>query len=358
MQKKFSDNWSEIKRKPRIEIHINSLSISELKRMTMSKFMQKENAQISRIFALKDKNTEIIYISPFELSSDIINYYYKILEIGESEQSQARFNLIVPDKSEKLPTFMHATALLLYSSKTLKKIKNLVRLKNAYIVPGIVSNDEITLSLKLDIPILCGEPQKMRLYSSKSGSRRIFSISDVPIPIGAYDIYDENEFEITLTKLVLSHPQISTWIFKIDGEYNGRGTAYLNIENISEIKEIRKNFTEIGEQEIESIQRILHRELRTKAQFAMPNLFKTWNVYIKELCKNGGVIEARPNCKKSDISSPSISFFIEPNGSIEVIGSYDKIQINDYVNLGCIFPQKSLPNIVSIKRIFMQFRKQ
>jgi len=90
----------------------------------------------------------------------------------------------------------------------------------------------------------------------------------------------------------------------------------------------------------------------------MPNLFKTWNVYIKELCKNGGVIEARPNCKKSDISSPSISFFIEPNGSIEVIGSYDKIQINDYVNLGCIFPQKSLPNIVSIKRIFMQFRKQ
>jgi len=42
----------------------------------------------------------------------------------------------------------------------------------------------------LKIPILSGEPQKMKLYSTKSGSRRIFNDADIPIPIGAYDIYD------------------------------------------------------------------------------------------------------------------------------------------------------------------------
>jgi hypothetical protein len=48
-----------------VEVHINSLSIEELKRISMEKFLQRENAQLSRIFALRDPNVDIIYISPF-----------------------------------------------------------------------------------------------------------------------------------------------------------------------------------------------------------------------------------------------------------------------------------------------------
>ncbi len=65
MQEEFKEKWSEIKRKKRIEIHINSNSMHELKRISMEKFLQRENAQIARIFAVKDPNVDVIYVSPF-----------------------------------------------------------------------------------------------------------------------------------------------------------------------------------------------------------------------------------------------------------------------------------------------------
>ena len=61
----FKNKWTEIKKKKRIEIHINSISIQEMKRISMEKFLQRENAQISRIFAVKDPNVDVIYVSPF-----------------------------------------------------------------------------------------------------------------------------------------------------------------------------------------------------------------------------------------------------------------------------------------------------
>ena len=43
MQEEFKLRWPQIKNRRRTEIHINSLSIEELKRISMEKFLQKEN---------------------------------------------------------------------------------------------------------------------------------------------------------------------------------------------------------------------------------------------------------------------------------------------------------------------------
>jgi hypothetical protein len=65
MMEEFKRSWQIIKEQRRIEVHVNSLSIDEIKRMSMQKFMQRENAQISRIFAANDPNVDVIYISPY-----------------------------------------------------------------------------------------------------------------------------------------------------------------------------------------------------------------------------------------------------------------------------------------------------
>jgi IQ domain-containing protein H len=65
MMEEFKNKWQDIKRKKRIEIHVNSISVSEMKRMSMEKFLQRENSQISRIFAVKDPLVDVIYVSPF-----------------------------------------------------------------------------------------------------------------------------------------------------------------------------------------------------------------------------------------------------------------------------------------------------
>jgi hypothetical protein len=123
---------------------------------------------------LKDPNVDIIYISPFTLTNDVLGYYHKILEIGEIENASSRFHIITPENYSKFPTHFSLTQCLLYSPKAVKRIKNLIKGIQAYIVPGMASTDDIKLSIMLAVPILCGEPQKMNLYSTKSGCKRIF----------------------------------------------------------------------------------------------------------------------------------------------------------------------------------------
>lgn len=83
MMDEFKQKWPSIKNRRRVEVHISSISIEELKRISMAKFLQRENAQLSRIFSLKDPNVEVIYVTPFQMTSDVLGYYMKILEIGE-----------------------------------------------------------------------------------------------------------------------------------------------------------------------------------------------------------------------------------------------------------------------------------
>ena len=78
------------------------------------------------------------------------------------------------------------------------------------------------------------------ICSTKSGAKRIFNISDIPTPPGAYEIYEEKEFINTLAILILNNIKIDIWIFKIDDESNSRGIAYLPIDNIAFLKNLRK----------------------------------------------------------------------------------------------------------------------
>ena len=59
---------------------------------------------------------------------------------------------------------------------------------------------------------------------------------------------------------------------------------------------------------------------------------------MEKFCKVGGVIEAAPLCSSSKVSGPSISFLIEPDGFIGILGSFDKFYAVEYVNAGCFFP--------------------
>lgn len=109
----------------------------------------------------------------------------------------------------------------------------------------------------LQVPIMCGEPSKQALYSTKSGAKKIFGLSDVPTPISAIDIYDEQEFLLQLAKLIANNLYVNVWIFKIDDEFNGRGHAFLNVDNIKALHDVRRKQVEINEELIDRIINIL-----------------------------------------------------------------------------------------------------
>ncbi len=105
----FRAKWTDIKCKRRVEIHINSYSVDEFKRSSMEKLKHRENAQISRIFSVKDPKVDVVYISPFTLTNEVYDYYRKILELGELEKPEERFNVIIPENYVKFREHMSLT---------------------------------------------------------------------------------------------------------------------------------------------------------------------------------------------------------------------------------------------------------
>jgi len=243
MQNEFRKCWPDIKRGRRIEVHINSYTVAEMKRMSVEKLKQKENSQILRIFAVKDPNVDVIYISPFTLTSEVYKYYMKILELVEVEDPSSRFHLVVPENYVRFHSHLSLAQAMLYSPKALKQISNLIEGRQAYIVPGKVGEDDIKLSIQLGIPTMCGEPDLTTgniIYATKSGAKRIFQLCDIPIPMSAYDIQDREEFEMALARLIVNNLDVNVWVFKIDDEFQARGHAILEVEQLKTVVELRK----------------------------------------------------------------------------------------------------------------------
>jgi IQ domain-containing protein H len=345
IQNKFKLDWPSIKTKKRLEIHISSLSIDELRRLTMDKFLVRQNIQLSRIFTIQDPNVDILFVSAFEMSPEIIGYYTKILELGNIKEVNSRLTLLSPDYSSCMPTHLSTTRALLYSPKSISAIRAMTKHRTAYIVPGVMSKDEVELSVLLKVPVLGGDPYKTCLYSTKSGCKRILSAAEVPIPIGTSDIYDEKELVATLTRLIASNLYVDIWIFKIDNEFGGRGHASIDLSSSKIVKSFRKTGEKLSEETQEELYNYLLNTLPKKVKIAMPSIYPSWKEYLKEFTRVGGVIEASPLCASNKIQSAKVTFCIYPDGNIALIGAYDKLEPRKYISGGYFFPQTSLPNM-------------
>ena len=59
-----------------------------------------------RIFSVKDPLVDIVYISPFTMTSEVYKYYMKILDLVDIEEPVKRFHLFVPENYTKFHEHM------------------------------------------------------------------------------------------------------------------------------------------------------------------------------------------------------------------------------------------------------------
>lgn len=358
MMTKFKARWDIIKSLPHVEIHFNSISTNSSNSIylntTRNKFLERENNQINRIINLNDPNVEIIYISPHDINNDIISYYSSILGTLGVDNVKERFHIIVPSARKTLPPHYSISQLLLLSPDTLNIIKQIIGKRDSFIIPGNGGKIEVELSMLLNVPILMGDLFQTEASFTKSGAKLIFEANDLPVPLSAWDLKTEYEFYASLAHLICSYLDINVWIFKMDHESNGRGIAYIQLDKITQFLELRRMYSgnnsyqsveqQSNQQERfeQSVSEMLKRILPKKVKIVTSLLYKSWEDYYHDFLKYRGVIEACPTSHPNNIKgSPCIPILIKPNGSIESLPTFDKINCGLFRNVAAISPQRT-----------------
>ena len=349
---KFNDfklKWESIQELTRLEIHFYSISNDSYHNCMIGKFSMKECLQLNRLIRLVDPNIEIIYILPCQIEDEILTYYFNILESIGVKNIENRLHLIVPEATDYFPNNYSLSKLLYLSPRTLKQIRDLTLDRYTYIVPGIISPLEENISYLLEKPIFMGNKEQIDLIFNKSGIKSAFELNDIAFPISAWDIKTEEEFYSSLAHLIATYPTIQVWIFKTNLEYNGKGIAYININDIEVINDLiyEKKINPEFSNEIyqEKLYYQLKNILTKNIKFCFPNLYSNWNEYITKFLDEKGIIECCPTKYLDGImNNPCLPIFIEPSGKIRILPSFEKINVDFFKNIASTSPQTSINN--------------
>ncbi|XP_077323789.1 IQ domain-containing protein H-like [Lithobates pipiens] len=366
--KHLASNWNHIRTCRRSIIHIPSLGYTEKQRARATDLHLEQNLQMGRLGDLADPNVDVIYVCPVKMDEEMAQYYRNLLGLRtavlsgnpqDAAELHERFTIITPEAVDTFPNHhMCLSTLLKYSPKALHRIRNLIRGREAYVVGRVPHVDDLTVADTLGVPILGTEPEVAHLYSTKSGSKRIFASADIPIPPGQHDIYTEEQFLGALGQLITANLLVTRWLFKVDNESGSNGTAFCDIgvhlpcyswARRESAKYDPDTWKQKWAQEI-ALKRITEELPQVLERYAQPvnrGRYPTWGRFLKTLISNGGVIEAYPPAKS--ITCLTVDLLINPGGEIQMVSCGDQIHGSSPLEcIGSSVPQCSVhPSVLS-----------
>jgi hypothetical protein len=193
----------------------------------------------------------------------------------------------------------------------------------AYLLAHNSTALERDLALTLDIPIYGPDPAHRGL-GTKSGSRELFALSRVPLPLGAEHIKTIADAVEAACRLRATKPELAELVIKLNEGVSGEGNAIIDLDGLP------------APGAPEEAQ-LVEQRLRT----VVPEVSSASTAaYFGKLANQGGVVEER--ITGTEVRTPSVQLEITAHGEEVVLSTHDQILDGKsgqrYV--GCRFPPK------------------
>ena len=94
---------------------------------------------------------EVLYVSPAPVEDEVQEYYGSLLAMGQGgEGAMERVHFVTPEQAGTFSRHrMALSSVLLYSPRTVERIRHLTAGREAYIMPGVVSQDDLAVADQL-----------------------------------------------------------------------------------------------------------------------------------------------------------------------------------------------------------------
>ncbi|KAG6976451.1 hypothetical protein JG688_00001375 [Phytophthora aleatoria] len=321
-----------------------------------------------RLLALAalDLNVDLlVYVSPFELTADVSQYFLKLMQLGGLADSGPRVKLVFPEQAARFPAHFSLSSLLLYSPHCLRRIRHYTSGKEAYLVMGLPGAEDQRLAMALDLPILGAPPAQALPLLTRSGGKRLLIRADVNVPTGTYELYDEHELCAALAKLAIAHMEQPRWLIKLDYDPLGVGEAIVDLSSMQAMRELRreKRTPEYWRQPgpRDAAAKLILAELERPgmlARLATPmhsEMFPTWREYIDAIGHFGCVIEVVPPTASTETPTALVepayvraNLFVNPDGSVHVTSTQNVLATGsgrlNRKTVAFTFPQTAAPH--------------
>ncbi len=325
LQAQLADRWQSIDafdRRPRQILVVPSLSLDQAELMKIKGVHHYEERLLFSLIRLRNPETRLIYVTSQPLHPSIVDYYLELLPGIPSSHARDRLDLFSTYDSSLRPL----SEKILARPRLLQRIKDKIKLGEAYMTCYNSTEMEKQLSLALDLPLLAVDPDLL-YWGTKDGSRQIFAECGLPFPDGSELTHDATALAKVTAALWERQPTLERIVIKLNEGFSGEGNAILFLKDIEAVAPGKAN----------------DRERVAAVKAALPQLrfqceSETWTSFERKIGELGAIAEAFIEGKNK--YSPSVQGRVTPKGDVEVLSTHDQVLggPDGQIFLGCTFP--------------------
>ncbi|XP_036824525.1 IQ motif-containing protein H isoform X4 [Oncorhynchus mykiss] len=165
------------------------------------------------------------------------------------------------------------------------------------------------------------------------------------------DALEDFPLHETLAKLMTNHMEVRRWLFKMDSEMGGRGTAYCDVSHLNCSTWAQQEYSHHSPERWRKawaqepvLMKYLEEVPEWLSHYAQPvktSCYPTWACFLDTFLRQGGVVEGYP--PSDSVTCLTVDLLLQPDGEVTVLSCGDQLHgPSELETAGSSVPQTSV----------------